>query len=101
MKANRKRLDKAKFFQRKLGAIEAIGWNGDELGERAIALHPEGLIELAGIGSTAPARCALATTRVRRDGDDGTRRPLRMIRIQVGNRGGDLMAEDAWIRDQR
>src|SRR5258708_301290 len=69
VEADRQRFDDAKFLQAELRGVESFRGHGDEFGHRAVALHPERLIELAGIGTIAAARRALATTGVRRHGD--------------------------------
>ena len=55
VKSHRERLDQAQFLPRKPCRIKLLAGHRDEFSERAVPLHAESLVELAGIRTPPPA----------------------------------------------
>jgi hypothetical protein len=101
VEAHRERLDHAEILERQIGAIKTRRRKRDELRQCAVALHAQGLVELAGISAVTQARGATAAGGIGADGDVGPRLPFRMTGIQLGHRCGNLMPRNTGIGDQR
>ena len=78
MKSIGQRFDEAKLLEAQIRRIQVLSGDGNILSQSAVSMYAQRFIELASIGPSPQARCALPTTCVRRERHvcaHGKRRP--------------------------
>jgi hypothetical protein len=101
VKANRQRLDQAKFLQTEFGWIELLGGHADEFGHGTVALHSESLIELTCIRTVSATGGTLAAAGVRGHGYVYAGSELRVRAAAFHDRGRNFVAGNAGERNKR